>query len=119
QPGESTSVNLAIPLDGSPRGLTIPRPGVYPLLVNVNGTPESGNTARLVAFNLLLPVRTAPGGDGGLATEDESGDPLRMTLLWPIAARQPRVVRDVHGKPLLLSDDVLAGSLAPGGRLDG
>src|SRR5699024_5841364 len=32
--------------------------------------------------------------------------------------RQPRVVRDVHGKPLLLSDDVLASSLAPGGRLD-
>lgn len=118
EPGESTSVRLKVPLDGSPGGLDVPQAGVYPLLVNVNGTPEFGGAARLVAFNLLLPVMSAP-GDTDEQDSGGSGNPLRLTLLWPITTREPRVVRDVAGKALVLSDDSLAKSLAPGGRLRG
>lgn len=118
QPGESTSVRFKVPLDGSPAGLAVPQPGVYPLLVNVNGTPEFGDAARLVAFNLLLPVLTSPEGVEQ-HNPDGSSKPLRLTLLWPITTRHPRVVRDVSGESLMLSDDSLAKSLAPGGRLDG
>ena len=36
--------------------LDIGAPGVYPLLVNVNGTPDYGEPARLDNARFLLPV---------------------------------------------------------------
>ena len=111
RPGQRSRLHLTVPLDGSPGGLSVPDPGVYPLLINVNGTPDFGGPARLVAFNLLLPVLADSGGSGGRT------DPLGLTVLWPITTRHPVVLRDVYGKPLLLADDSLARSLAPGGRL--
>ena len=40
--------------------LDISEPGVYPLLVNVNGTPDYGEPARLDDARFLLPVLGVP-----------------------------------------------------------
>ncbi len=84
---------------------------MYPLLLNVNGTPAYGGPARLAVADLLLPVLGGPGTSDGAA-----GRPV--SLLWPFAAREPKVVSDPYGGPVVLSDDALAAALAPGGRLD-
>src|SRR5699024_2729033 len=90
------------------------------LLINVNGTPDFGGPARLVAANLLLPVLAVPGSGGPDGSGVPGGpEPHDLTVLWPITTRHPLVLRDVYGKPLLLADDSIAPSLAPGGRLYG
>lgn len=107
--------------------LEITRPGVYPMLVNVNGTPDYGEPARLDDARLLLPVTGVPKPVGGSHTEPLAGavpadtsQPVRLTMLWPLADR-PRLTPGIPGGtvPVRLIDDDLAGSLAPGGRLDG
>ena len=40
--------------------LHIDRPGVYPVMVNVNGTPDYGAPARLDDARFLLPVLGVP-----------------------------------------------------------
>lgn len=102
-PGEKARLRIS----ASPATLGLTEPGVYPLLLNVNGTPSSGAPARLAAVNLLLPVL-------GEAT---GGSPAPTGVLWPIAAREPKVVSAPHDGPVVLADDSLAGELAPGGRL--
>lgn len=103
-PGESTSVRFDVPAADLP----LTTPGVYPLLVNVNGTPEYGGPARLASMNLLLPVIDPP----------NEVAPAQATLLWPITATRPRVVSQPHDNTIVLADDGLATALAPGGRLD-
>lgn len=102
-PGESAQLRITAPL--AQLGLT--QPGVYPLLLNVNGTPAHGGPARLAAVNLLLPVL----GDVSGST------PASVSVLWPIAAREPKVVSAPHDGKVVLSDDTLASELAQGGRL--
>jgi hypothetical protein len=102
-PGENAQLRITAPL--AQLGLT--QPGVYPLLLNVNGTPASGSPARLAAVNLLLPVL----GDVGGST------PASVSVLWPIVAREPKVVSAPHDGEVVLADDALADELAPGGRL--
>lgn len=107
QPGQSTRLRLRVPV----AQLRMSEPGVYPVLININGRPDYGGPARLIAVNTLVPVH----GRGQRA----AGTPLPTTLLWPIAELQPRLVgTTANGQPLL-SDDQLARSLAPGGRLYG
>ena len=56
-PGVALPVQLNVPLRGAPQdGLALTRPGLYMLLVNVNGVPRDGVRARLAAVRLLLPV---------------------------------------------------------------
>lgn len=119
EPGQSVPLRLTVPLDGAQGGLPLRRPGVYPLLINVNGTPDYGGRARLVASNLLMPVRGVPGQASSNTDEDVTGGPLGVTMLWPITSRSPPVVRDTYGEPLVLADDEIATALAPGGRLYG
>ncbi|MFC4005271.1 DUF6049 family protein [Prauserella oleivorans] len=104
EPGDSARVEFRLPIAELP----LSAPGVYPLLVNVNGTPEYGGPARLASMDLMLPVIDPP----------SEAAPAEMSLLWPITAARPRVVSDPHNGPLVLSDDGLAGELKPGGRLD-
>ncbi|MFF0489120.1 DUF6049 family protein [Nocardia sp. NPDC004068] len=114
---------------GSPvtSALDITEPGVYPLLLNVNGEPTYGGQARLDDARFLLPVLGLPAQSGGDAKTDAAPPvpaptdaPVAITTIWPLADR-PRLVAGVTG-PLpgnaLLTDDELAGELAPGGRLD-
>lgn len=105
--------------------LQITQPGVYPVLVNVNGTPAYGSTARLADARFLLPVLGVPSADGvaGPAAQvlaPPASSPVATTLLWPLADR-PRRVAGQPGSatnPVELTDDDLAGELAKGGRLD-
>lgn len=124
-PGASTPVRASVPLRDA-EGLALSRPGVYELLLNVNGTPEGGSRARLTAVRMLLPVLslppspdTAPSPD----TTDTTAAPsaaaaIPFTLLYPVTD-EPRRLATVPGEQTLLTDDELATSLAPGGRLHG
>jgi len=119
-PGEAVDFTLTLPVSGrAGRSLALTDPGVYPVQVNVNGRPDFGSTARLDVVHFLLPVQSLPatqaqpaGAPPGVA----AGAPPALTLLWPLADR-PRLLPVAPGEPPLLSDDELATSLAPGGRL--
>jgi hypothetical protein len=112
EPGQSAPFNITVPLGGGPNALQITKAGVYPLLVNVNGTPEFGGAARLAALSMLLPVVGVPG--------KETPHPAKaagLSILWPIANTVPRVASMPFRGQLLLTDDELATELTPGGRL--
>lgn len=113
-PGQTGQLNITVRLDGSAGGLRFNSSGVYPLLVNVNGTPDYGGQARLASMSLLLPVLGAP----GKATAQAPSQPSKITMLWPIADTRPRVVAAPFNGRAVLGDDLLAGELRPGGRLD-
>lgn len=125
--GQSAAFRLFFPLrSGAEPSLRISEPGVYPLLVNVNGTPDYGAPARLDDARFLLPVVGVP-PDPSLESTDpvsavvppDTSRPVGVTMLWPLADR-PRLAAGVPGAttPVRLADDELATSLAPGGRLD-
>ena len=61
EPGSQVPVQLSMPLRG-PAGssLALQRAGVYELLINVNGIPDSGGQARLAGVRMLLPVLGLP-----------------------------------------------------------
>ena len=130
QRGQKTTFKLSAPMRSVDKhSLDITAPGVYPLLVNVNGTPDYGAPARLDNARFLLPVLgvppdpldTAGGAAGGLDTviAPDTSKPVPVTMLWPLADR-PRLAPGVPGGtiPVRLMDDELATSLAAGGRLD-
>ncbi|MEU4674195.1 DUF6049 family protein [Amycolatopsis sp. NPDC023774] len=110
EPGQSAHLDVSVPLDGL-RGGQLSRPGVYPMLVNVNGTPEFGGPARLAAVSLLMPVLSAPGKS---ATPGKHAD---VSVLWPITDSAPHVQSFPYGGRLTLTDDTLAAELSPNGRL--
>ena len=126
---ESRQFDLSMQLRGSTEpSLGIEAPGVYPLLLNVNGTPEYGGTARLDDARFLLPVVGLPRnpGDTNPAAPDamplppNTRNPVAMTVLWPLADI-PRLAAGLPGsvdERVRLIDDELAGELASGGRLD-
>ncbi|BBX85484.1 hypothetical protein [Mycolicibacterium aubagnense] len=128
--GQSVPFRLAYPVRSADHpALDIDKPGVYPLLVNVNGTPDYGSAARLDDARFLLPVLgvpatpAAPGGSGQQSIDavvpPDTAHPVALTLLWPLADR-PHLAAGVPGRtePARLADDDLATSLANGGRLD-
>lgn len=127
QRGQDARFTLAAPLRSSSRpALNIDRPGVYPVLVNVNGTPDYGAPARLDDARFLLPVAGVPRDPDTASTDPlaavvapDTSEPVGITMLWPLADR-PRLTPGVPGGtvPVRLTDDELSGSLAPGGRLD-
>ncbi|HEX3791298.1 MAG TPA: DUF6049 family protein [Pseudonocardiaceae bacterium] len=110
-PGQTANISITAALQGA-NSLRISQAGVYPLLVNVQGQPDFGGQARLAAANLLLPVLAPPGG-GNPSTPAE---PTQVSVLWPLIDDQPRIEATVNGQTVL-SDDSLATSLAPDGRL--
>lgn len=132
--GQQVPFRLVFPLrsqEGS--SLRIDTPGVYPFMVNVNGTPDYGAAARLDDSRFLLPVLGVPPQQGpeGPEAETTATDalesavppdttrPVGLTMFWPLADR-PRLAAGAPGgtTPVRLIDDELATSLAPGGRLD-
>lgn len=127
QQGQRVPFTLSYPVGSVDLpSLNIEEPGVYPALVNVNGTPDYGAPARLDDARFLLPVLGVPRdpavvGDDPLSavTPPDTSRPVRMTVLWPIADK-PRLAAGLPGAttPVRLADDDLATSLAEGGRLD-
>jgi hypothetical protein len=130
QRGQKGKFSLSAPMRSAAKhSLGIAAPGVYPLLINVNGTPDYGAPARLDNARFLLPVLgvppdpldTAGSAAGALDTvvAPDTSKPVPVTMLWPLADR-PRLAPGVPGGaiPVRLMDDELAASLAGGGRLD-
>jgi hypothetical protein len=124
QRGQEAGFTLSAPLRSltKPPSLSIDQPGIYPVLVNVNGTPDYGAPARLDNARFLLPViGVPPDQPGGLdaAVAPDTSKPVWITMLWPLADR-PRLSPGAPGGtiPVRLVDDDLASSLATGGRLD-
>ena len=126
--GQTVPFSLAYPLRSADLpSLSIDRPGVYPVLVNVNGTPDYGAPARLDDARFLLPVLGVPPDPATDSSADtltevvppDTSKPVRLTMLWPLADR-PRLAAGAPGgtTPVRLIDDELATSLAAGGRLD-
>lgn len=116
-PSESVGFTLVLPTTGrTGSSLALTEPGVYPVLVNVNGTPDFGDTARLDAAHFLLPVL----GVVGVAAPVPPVAPATpaLTVLWPLADA-PRLLPVAPGAAPLLRDDDLAASLGVGGRLEG
>jgi len=123
-PGQSVPFSLSLPLSGTTaNSLALTQPGVYPMLVNVNGEPDFGGRARLDVAQFLLPVLSLPPAaqTPGTAAPPAVRVPTAatgMTVLWPLADR-PRLLPGALGTPTVLGDDELARSFADGGRLDG
>ncbi|MDI3313257.1 MAG: hypothetical protein QJR12_02905 [Mycobacterium sp.] len=127
QRGHDVAFTLAAPVHSlTTPALGIEQPGIYPLLVNVNGTPDYGAPARLDDARLLLPVIGVPPYPADTSANTlasvvapDTSKPVQITMLWPLADR-PRLSPGVPGGtvPVRLVDDDLATSLAPGGRLD-
>lgn len=125
--GQASSFTLSYPVRSAVRpSLDIAEPGVYPALVNVNGTPDYGEPARLDDARFLLPVLGIPADPADPSADSltavvapDTSKPVGVTMLWPLADR-PRLAAGVPGgtTPVRLIDDDLATSLAPGGRLD-
>ncbi|HEV7788598.1 MAG TPA: hypothetical protein VGP05_06270 [Pseudonocardia sp.] len=121
-PGQGTPVRFSVPVRGTgTSSLALQRTGVYELLINVNGAPDSGAQARLAGVRMLLPVLGLPAAEGGApepAAGEITGGPTPVSMLYPIAD-QPRRLPTGPGEPVLLGDDQLAASMGHGGRLDG
>jgi hypothetical protein len=123
QRGQEVGFTLSAPLRSAAKPfLGVEKPGIYPVLVNVNGTPDYGAPARLDNARFLLPVVGVPpdhADDLNSAVAPDTSKPVWMTMLWPLADR-PRLSPGVPGGaiPVRLVDDDLATSLATGGRLD-
>ena len=123
QRGQEVGFTLSAPLRSLTKSsLGIEAPGIFPLLVNANGTPDYGAPARLDNARFLLPVVGVPpdhADDLDSAVAPDTSKPVWMTMLWPLADR-PRLSPGVPGGtiPIRLVDDDLATSLATGGRLD-
>lgn len=111
EPGQSFRFSIRVDLRDGSAGIRLTDPGVYPMLINVNGRPEAGAEARLAAMHLVLPVLSTPGSKGG------GGDRTPVSILWPIAS-EPRVVSASFNGTLVLADDGLAEEMRPGGRLN-
>ncbi|WP_019201528.1 hypothetical protein [Tsukamurella sp. 1534] len=128
KPGQKTGFRISIPVrptdSGGGRDLGIDRPGVYPILVNLNGKPAYGGVARLDDSRTMLPVLSLPQGGTrapGTVERPVTSSPTQMTMLWPLADN-PKLAGGVPGggeTPVRLVDDALADSLKEGGRLDG
>lgn len=114
-PGQSAPISLNVGVHEGDGSLRIDKPGVYPLLVNVNGRPEFSGRARLATTPVLLPALSVPGG----ANLPQPPTPSRLTVLWPLIDDHPRLVTTAADGRAVLSDDDLAASLSPGGRLYG
>ncbi len=112
EPGQTAPLNITVPLTGTRAG-RFGLPGVYPLLVNVNGTPEFGGPARLGAVSMLMPVLAGPGRQA----TSRAGAPS-MTLLWPLTGNIPHVYAAPYGGPMVLADDRLAAEISGDGRLN-
>ena len=123
QRGQTAGFTLSAPLRSVAKpSLGIEKPGIYPVLVNANGTPDYGAPARLDNARFLLPVVGVPpdhADDLNSVVAPDTSKPVWITMLWPLADR-PRLSPGVPGGavPVRLADDDLATSLATGGRLD-
>jgi hypothetical protein len=96
-PGDS----LAFTYTTTPEELDLPEDGVFPALVNVNGTRDGGTAERIGELSTYLVAQPA-------------APTSRTTVawLWPVTERPHRAATGAF------ADDGLADAVAPDGRLD-
>ena len=105
-----------------PDGLAVTAPGVYPLMVNVNGAvvlPDGPLEARIGELHLLLTVMGVPAPAPRRRrrvrchqpVQTDPGTPLPVNFVWPVVDRPHLGVGGVF-----LNEDLLA-AISPGGRL--
>ena len=100
QRGQNVPFTLTVPLRSADvPSLGVQQPGVYPLLVNANGTPDYGAPARLDDARFLLPVIGVPPERAADSSADALAD----------------VVPPDTSKPVGLTRDVAARRPAPAG----
>ena len=95
-------------------GLAVRGPGVYPLMVNINGavTLEGGPLeARIGELHLLLTVMGVPGSTPAPAIGAGTDNSLPVNVVWPLVDRPHLGVGGVF-----LDEDLLT-AIGPGGRL--
>src|SRR6201996_299509 len=105
--GQKTKFTLSAPMRSTTKhSLDINAPGVYPLLVNVNGTPDYGEPARLDNARFLLPVVGVPadpldtsGDTLSAVVAPDTSKPVPVTMLWPLADRPRLGPRGPGGAP--------------------
>jgi hypothetical protein len=112
--GSSAPFEFTATLTG-PTSLDLTRPGVYPVMVNVNGgvVLEAGPLeARIGELHLLLTVMGVPGSTPTPeSTTPPTGQPTPFNFVWPLVD-EPHL--GVDG--VFLNDDLLT-DISPGGRL--
>ena len=119
-PGESVPFTASVSLT-DPTGLDLREPGVYPIMINVNGLVQLDTgplEARIGELYFLLTVLAVPAGtspDGTSAPTPPGpaapAPPVPVNVLWPLVDRPHLGVGGVF------LDDDLATAIAPGGRL--
>lgn len=114
-PGDSTSFTLTARIHGGDGDtLNINAPGVYPLLVNVNGRVSNSDSARLHDARVLLPVLSLPGSD----RQDPATVASRpTTILWPLALTTQEASYYSFSSIAVLRNENLGISLGEHGRL--
>lgn len=114
-PGDSTSFTLTARIHGGDGDtLNINAPGVYPLLVNVNGRVSNSDSARLHDARVLLPVLSLPGSD----RQDPATVASRpTTILWPLALTPQEASYYSFSSITVLRNENLGISLGEHGRL--
>jgi hypothetical protein len=109
EPGANTGLAVATTISGlNPGSLRISKPGIYPLMVNVNGAITdngSQHEARLGALHLLVTVTSVPGAP---PTPSAAKVAVPFGLIWPLSSRPHRGVNGVF------LDDSLATDISPG-----
>ncbi|MGY1736972.1 DUF6049 family protein [Geodermatophilus sp. SYSU D00684] len=96
-PGDSAPFTVTV----TTADLALDRDGVYPLLVNVNGTTADGEPSRVGEVRTHVVQQSAPPATA-----------TAVAWLWPLAERSHR---DASGR---FVDDGLAEAVSDGGRLD-
>ena len=136
--GKSVDFAIEVPIDG-PGGLGLTRAGVYPLLVDVTGSPRDVGTLSIAESRTMVPVLSLPadkararsyvnpatgeegepllGRDGSIAPNTSS--PTPFTMIWPLAAGPQEAPGILGGgtADLRLISDSLGHSLQDDGRL--
>ncbi|WP_226995702.1 hypothetical protein [Gordonia phthalatica] len=136
--GKSADFSIEVPIDG-PGGLGLRSAGVYPLLVDVTGSPRDVGTLSIAESRTMIPVLSLPadqgrardyvdpatgaegvpllGRDGSIAPNTSS--PSSFTMIWPLAASPQEAAGILGGDTadLRLISDSLGHSLQSDGRL--
>lgn len=121
QPGAEMPFNAFAPITGSsPASLQIDAPGVYPVMLNINGDIQATDQtvhARVGELHLLATVLSVPGiaptARPPAIAQPTTPAPLQVSMLWPLVDKPHLGVGGVF------LDDELATSIRPGGRLSG